>query len=287
MSDVVYLNGEFIAAADARVSVFDRGFLFADSTYEVIPFYNGVGFRLEQHLQRLHEGLKAIRIELDIDLAPLCQQLIEMNGGGHQAVYLQVTRGTDVRRRHAISASLKPTVLLISYPIEVALVGDLDDIPGISVITTEDIRWRRCDIKTTALLANIIALQAALEEGAQEALFVADGYLTEGATSNLYVIKQGVILTPVQDSHILGGTTRSLILELARANEVPISEQPIPEGVLTDADEVWISSSTRGVLPVLKVNGITVGDGKPGPLWNKIAKLYQLFEQDVFQGKQP
>ncbi len=287
MSDVVYLNGKFVAADEARISVFDRGFLFADSTYEVIPFYSGVGFRLEQHLQRLYQGLKAIKIELDLDLKSICLQLIELNGGGNQALYLQVTRGADTRRRHAISAHLTPTVLMLSYPIEVALAGDLQDIPGVCAITVDDIRWRRCDIKTTALLANIIALQAALEVGAQEALMVAEGYLTEGSTSNLYVVKQGRILTPALDEHILGGTTRGLLQRLAVENNIPFCQQAVPVTALDDADEVWISSSTRGVLPVLKVDGKKIGDGQVGPLWFDMAKLYQNYEQQIFQGEQP
>ncbi|MCW8886103.1 MAG: aminotransferase class IV [Motiliproteus sp.] len=285
MSEVVYLNGEFLAPEEAKVSVFDRGFLFADSTYEVIPFYQGVGFRLRQHMERLRQGLEAIQIELEADLESLCSELVARNGGGNQAVYLQVTRGADTRRRHAINPILKPTLFMASYPIEVGLSQSLAKVPGISAITTDDIRWRRCDIKTTALLANIIAVQTALEAGAQEALFVRDGFLTEGATSNLYLVRQDEILTPALDSHILGGTTRNLLLELTREKGISCTEQDLPVTLLAQADEVWISSSTRGVIPVVRVNGKPVADGSPGPMWHKVAKLYQAFEKQIFKGQ--
>ncbi len=284
MDDIVYLNGEFLEAADARVSVYDRGFLFADSLYEVVPFYQGVGFRLNEHLQRLHHGLRAIGIELDLDLASLSEEVVRRNGGGNQAVYIQVTRGTDSCRRHVARDPLAPTVVLFSYPIEIALSGNLNELDGIRVITTEDLRWSRCAIKTTALLGNILALQKALDAGAQEALLVREGFLTEGSSSNLFIIRDNCISTPARSDFILGGTTRDLLLELAAANEIAWQERAIPESDLADAEEVWISSSTRGVLPVIAVNDRPVADGRPGPLWQRMAELYQSFEARVFNG---
>ncbi len=281
MGDIVYLNGQYMAADQAKVSIFDRGFLFADSLYEVIPFYNGVGFRLQEHLDRLQHGMRAVRIGLEADLAAICVELVARNGGGHQAVYIQVTRGAESRRRQACDPALAPTLLLFSYPIEVALGGDLDAVQGISVITTEDLRWRRCDIKATGLLSNIMALQQALDAGAQEALMVRDGQLTEGSSSNLFVINDGLIQTPARSQFILGGTTRSLILELAREQGIPCLETTLAEQRLAQADEVWISSSTRGVVPVVRINGELLGDGRPGPLWRRMAELYREFERRV------
>lgn len=283
MSSHVYLNGEFIPETEAKISVFDRGFLFADSLYELIPFYDGVGFRLEEHLQRLHQGLKAARIQCDEDIAALCQQLLEINGGGHQAVYIQITRGVDERRRHRINPGLKPTVFLLSYPIKPALIGDLSHYEGISAITCEDIRWRRCDIKSNALLANILAVQEALDQGAQEALFVRDGHLLEGASSNLFMVRNGKLYTSPSDEQILGGTTRSVILELARLLGLALTIQELPEHWLSEADELWITGSTRGVVPVVKVNDQTIGDGHPGPIWLRMATAFRQFQQQLLQ----
>lgn len=283
MSSVVYLNGEFLAADQAKVSIFDRGFMFADSLYEVIPFYNGIGFRWTEHLARLSKGLHAAHINLDLDLEPLCQQLIARNGGGHQAVYIQITRGADTLRRHRISSDLIPTVLLLSYPIQPALSGDLTEIEGISVITTEDIRWGRCDIKSTALMANILALQEAIGQGAQEAIFVRDGFLLEGTASNLFLVKEGCILTTPEDPHILGGTTRSLVVELARKLAIPLQEQPLPASLLAEVDEAWITGSTKGVLPVIRINAKLIGTGQPGPLWGKMAQAFRNYQRELLK----
>ncbi|WP_207063857.1 D-amino acid aminotransferase [Motiliproteus sp. SC1-56] len=282
MTNLVYLNGEYLPQAEAKISIFDRGFLFGDSVYEVIPFYNGVGFRLEEHLARLRRGLEAVRIRAEEDWEQICQTLVTRNGGGHQAVYLQVTRGADTHRVHAYRPDLKPTVLLFSYPICMALSGDPETIEGIRAVTTEDIRWQRCDIKATTLLGNIMALQQATDTGADEALMVRDGFLTEGSACNLFVIEQGRIATPARDHRILGGTTRDLLLELAAENGIPWTEEPIAEARLARADEVWISSSTKGVLPVLTINGCAVGSGDKGPLWYRMAGLFKAFEKTVF-----
>ena len=283
MSGIVYLNGEFLPADQAKVSIFDRGFLFADSLYEVIPFYHNVGFRLDEHLQRLAHGMKSIQIELDVDFCALCSEVVHRNGGGNQAVYLQITRGEDSRRRFTCPTPLVPTLLIFSYPINVALEGDLSLVQGIHAITTEDIRWRHCEIKTTALLGNIMALQKALDVGAQEALMVRDGVLTEGSSCNLFVVIDGIIHTPAMSDDILGGTTRKLLLELATEHGIPWRESELPLTIIEQAEEVWISSSTRGVIPVLKVDGKSIGQATAGPVWQRLATLYQRFEQQRCQ----
>ena len=284
MGGIVYLNGEFVPAEQAKVSIFDRGFMFSDSLYEVIPFYHGIGFRLEEHLERLREGMKVVKMESDLDFATLCAEVVQRNGGGNRAVYLQITRGADTCRR-VNSPALVPTVIIFSYPINVALEGNLDLVKGICAITTEDIRWRHCEIKTTALLGNIMAMQQALESGAQEALMIRNGCLTEGSSSNLFIISDGIIYTPARNERILGGTTRNLLLELATENHIDWKEKDLTESCLEQADEVWISSSTRGVIPVLQVNGQAIGSGEPGPLWRRMAELYQRFEKQLFDAK--
>ncbi|MFT6915686.1 MAG: D-alanine transaminase [Motiliproteus sp.] len=282
MSVIVYLNGEFVPMAQARVSVMDRGFLFGDAVYEVIPFFYGIGFRLEQHLQRLQYCLDAVGIVLDLDWKPLFDRLLDLNEGVHQAVYLQISRGVMCERSLRYDEDLQPSVFAYSYPIRIALEGPLEQIAGVIAMTVTDQRWGRCDIKATGLLANILAIRQAQQQGAQEALLVRQGYLTEGASCNLFVVEQGQVYTPLMDSHALAGTTRSLLLELMSEAGICCIEQPIAEQRLAQAQEVWISSSTRGVLPVIRINDQPVAAGVPGPLWRRVAELFQQFERQMF-----
>lgn len=281
MQPIVYLNGQFVPMNQAQVPVMDRGFLFGDAVYEVIPFFNGVGFRLEPHLQRLQYSLDAVGITLDLDWKALFEQLLALNAGPHQAVYLQVSRGQMPQRTLRYGENLQPTVFAYSYPIRMALEGALDQVAGVTAVTVTDQRWGRCDIKATGLLANVLALRDAQQQGAQEALLVRQGYLTEGASCNLFLVERGQVYTPLMDQHTLAGTTRSLLLELLQAAGIDCTEQPIAEQRLQHADEVWISSSTRGVLPVTQINGLPVATGLPGPLWLRVAQLFQQFEQQM------
>ncbi len=281
MSSIVYLNGQFLPLTQAQVPVMDRGFLFGDAVYEVIPFFNGVGFRLEPHLQRLQYSLDAVGISVDLDWKALFARLLEVNPGTHQAIYLQISRGVMPQRGLRYDDRIVPTVFAYSYPIQLALGGDLDQVAGVTAVTVKDQRWGRCDIKATGLLANVLAIREAQQQGAQEALLVREGYLTEGASCNLFVVEQGRVSTPLMDSHTLAGTTRSLLLELILEAGIDCIEQPIAEQRLQQADEVWISSSTRGVLPVVQINAEAVADGTPGPLWLRVARLFQQFEQQM------
>lgn len=283
-AEIVYLNGEFLPAAEAKVSVFDRGFLFGDSVYEVIPFYRGVGFRVEQHLIRLGHSLAALRIPLELDWSALLDELVQRNGGGNLSVYLQVTRGNAGRRTPAYDDSMHPTVFACCNPIRDIYAAGPDGIEGIRVIVTEDLRWHRCDIKANGLLPNILVLQQAREAGAQEALMIRDGILTEGGSSNLFVVKCGVLYTPGLSSEILGGTTRQLVLELAAAEGIPCQESELRYEHLLEADEVWISSSTRAVVPVLEVDGKPVGSGEKGPLWRRMFELFSQFHHRLMNG---
>ncbi len=278
-----YLNGQYTPLEEARVPAMDRGFLLGDAVYEVIPFYHGVGFRLPQHLTRLQRSLDAVGIELDpsIDLGAVFEQLVARNPGRHQAIYLQISRGVAPQRKLRYPAELRPTVFAYSYPIQLALEGPLDQVQGIRAVTVEDQRWLRCDIKATGLLANILAIQQADAHGADEPLLVSEGRVTEGTSCNLFLVEDGAIVTPQLEPHILGGTTRGLILELAQQAGLPVKQEQVAQSRLVHADELWISSSTRGVLPVIQVNGQPVGKGVPGPLWFKVAALYQQYEQQL------
>jgi D-alanine transaminase len=269
----------------ARVPVMDRGFLFGDAVYEVIPFFYGVGFRLDQHLQRLQHSLDAVGIVLEQDWPTLFQRLIEQNPAPHQAIYLQISRGVMPQRTLRYPDQLEPTVFAYSYPIDMALEQPLDRIEPVSAVTVADQRWGRCDIKSTGLLANVLAARQAQDRGAQEALQVRQGYLTEGASCNLFVIERGVIYTPSMDNQILGGTTRSLVLELARQAGIDCIEEPVKSTRLRSADEVWLSSSSRGVVPVIEVDGHPVGNGDPGPVWRQMAQLFQQFGQQMLAGE--
>ena len=288
--NIVYLNGSFIPKEKASVSVMDRGFLFADGVYEVIPVYSGKLFRLKEHLDRLQRSLDAIRLKSPFTQeewqAMLCE-LIDKNGGGNQAIYLQVTRGIENIRDHRFPDQVKPTIFAMSNPLtkptDEDLNNTLNNTSGISAITTKDIRWDRCDIKSISLLPNILLRQQALDAGAQEALLIKDGYLTEGAASNCFVIKDGVIYTPPNNELILGGITRDLIIELARNNQIVCKEEPIDEEALNNADEIWVSSSTKEIVPVVKLNNKAVGQGKIGPVWRKMAELYIQYKLSLFE----
>ncbi len=271
----VYLNGDYLAAENAKVSVFDRGFLLGDGVYEVIPAYNGVCFELTAHLQRLQNSLDGIRMKnphTATEWKSIIAEVVKQNGGGDQSVYLQVTRGV-APRDHVFPQGVEPTAFVMSNPLQTVPETYLSQ--GISAITLPDIRWQKCDIKAVTLLPNSLLKQQALEAGAQEALLIRDGYVTEGAASNAYVIKNGTIYTAPKSEKILPGITRDVVIKLAKDNSFPLVEQIVSESELKDADELWVSSSTKEVLPITMLNGEPVGDGMPGPVWTKMHALYQ------------
>ena len=283
--NIVYLNGVFQPASEARISVFDRGFLFGDSVYEVIPFYQGVGFRLEAHLERLRHSLRAVRIHTELDWHDILQELVAQNGGGNMSVYLQVSRGDVGERSHDFDEAMAPTVFACCQPIANIYTAGTAKVQPIKAIVTADVRGHRCDIKSTCLQSNIMVLQQARSQGASEALQVRDGLLTEGTSSNLYVVRQNVIYTPKLSSEILGGITRQLVLELADEHGIQYQETDIDYEQLLDADEVLISSSTRAVVPVVEVDGEIIGDGEPGPLWAKMFQLFIDFHHTLMTGR--
>jgi D-alanine transaminase len=279
----VYLNGQFMPLDEARISPLDRGFLFADGVYEVIPAYAGKLFRLEEHLRRLANSLTAIELPDPLSgggWTAMFNELIRLNGGGNIYIYLQITRGAAPKRDHAFPSPPVPaTVFAMTGQIATPAADMPDTTTGVAVITLDDIRWSRCDIKSVALLANVLMRQQAVTEGAAEAILIRDGFATEGSASNFFIVRQGLIVTPPKSHLILPGITRDLLVELAHQHGMPIEEREITESELKSADEIWLSSSTREVVPVTQLNGHALGNGLPGPMWREMARHYVEFKR--------
>lgn len=271
----VYLNGEFLPLEQAHIPILDRGFIFGDGVYEVIPAYRGVPLALERHLARLDHSLAGIRLPNPLT-APqwqqLIQQLLEQSPETDQSVYLQITRGV-APRDHAFPVQTSPTVFAMAKPMPPPPPAWIQE--GVKAITREDNRWLRCDLKTTALLANLLLRQEAVEAGAAECVLIRDGMLTEGAASNILVVHQGQVLSPPRNHLILPGITCALTLELAARHHIPWQERPIPEVELRQAEELMLTSSTREIVPITALDGHPVGNGQPGPLTRQLLALYQ------------
>ncbi|MFV1973872.1 MAG: D-amino acid aminotransferase [Thiohalobacterales bacterium] len=283
---IAYLNGDFLPLDQACVPVMDRGFLFGDGIYEVIPVYGGKLFRLTHHLKRLQNSLDAVRIAnpLDADAwEAILTELVERNPGSDQAVYLQVTRGVAPRRDHAFPEETRPTVFAMSSPSAEPV--SITAIQGISAITLPDIRWQHCNIKAITLLPNVLLRQQAIDAGSVEAILLKDGYAIEGAASNVFIVNNGILTTPPNGPALLPGITRDLILELADANAVLFREGSISEADLRQADEIWLSSSTREISPVTKLDDQPVGSGQPGPVWQTMIGLFQEYKERVRRGQ--
>lgn len=281
----VYLNGKYLPPDEALISPFDRGFIFGDGIYEVIPVYGGRPFRVAQHWQRLENSLKAIDLKNPLELPEwnrLLERLIRDNGGGELSIYLQVTRGV-APRDHAYPVDTAPTVFAYAQPLKYPEQNLIQE--GIAAITLPDIRWLRCDIKATALLANVLLRQQAVARGAAEAILVRDGFVTEGAASNIFVVSHGRLFTPPKGAFILPGVTREVVLELAAANGVPCKEEPISEAQFRSAEEVWMTSSTREILAITRINDKPVGPGRPGPLYRRLYALYQEYKEAFRTGQ--
>jgi D-alanine transaminase len=281
-----YLNGTFLPLEDASVPVMDRGFLFGDGVYEVIPVYGGKLFRLAHHLQRLRNSLQAIRIDnplTDSGWETMLTELVSRNATPDQAVYLQVTRGVAAKRDHAFPADTRPTLFAMSTPM--AASADIGSIAGATAITLPDIRWKLCNIKAITLLPNVMLRQQALDAGAVEAILIKDGYAIEGAASNIFIVKNGLLITPPNGPALLPGITRDLIIELAARHAIPFREADITEAELFGADEIWLTSSTREMSPVTLLDDTIISAGKPGPLWKHMISLYQDYKAALRSGK--
>ncbi len=282
---LVYVNGDFSPAAEARVSPFDRGFVFGDGVYEVIPVYGRRLFRLRRHLERLERSLKAIAVANPLDARgweAVLERLMAAVPEDDQYVYLQVTRGV-APRDHAFPAGTAPTVFAYSQPLKTPDAAQLET--GIGAVTLPDNRWGRCDIKAVALLPNVLLRQQAVERGAAEAILLRAGFMTEGAASNIFIVHAGVLRTPAQGPAILSGVTRDLILELARANGIPCREDPVSETELRAASEIWMTSSTKEVLPVTRLDGAPVGGGRRGPLAARMQGFYADYKAAFRAGR--
>lgn len=286
MSDnpaTVYLNGDFLPASEAKVSVLDRGFVFGDGVYEVIPVYAGRLFRLEHHLERLDNSLNGIRLENPLphaQWAECLEELIRRNGGGDQSVYLQITRGV-AKRDHAFPDQVQPTVFAMSNPMpEVS--PELRR--GVDAITLEDFRWKMCHIKSIALLPNILLRQQAIDQGATEAIMLREGQVTEGAATNVFIVQDGTVLTPPKSNLLLPGITRDLVVELCHKHGLPCEERAITEEELREADEIWLTSSTKEIIPVTRLDAEPVGKGRPGPVWEQALGHYQVYKQALREG---
>lgn len=275
---VCYLNGEYLPLRDARISPLDRGFLFGDSVYEVLPVFEGRMFRFREHFDRLARGLAEIRIpspHTHEQWLEILNTLIRRNGGADMYVYVQVTRGAEYGRNHAFPKQpTAPTVFSMASPLPVMTDEQRRD--GLNAITVQDFRWGRCDIKATTLLANVLMKQQAADAGAQEAIILRGDEVLEGASTSIFVAKNGSVATPPNSHRILPGTTRDATLELA-SGVMPIDIRPIRLDELRSADEVWISAATRNVLPIGRIDGRPVGAGKPGPLWERMDRAFTEF----------
>jgi len=281
---IVYLNGAFLPLEDARVPVLDRGFIFGDGVYEVIPVYSRHPFRLAEHLQRLQHSMEGIRLanpHSDAEWHELVRELVARNAGEDQYLYLHITRGV-ARRDHAFPpADTPPTVFMMSSPLTPAAQALREH--GVSAITAPDNRWLRCDIKAISLLPNVLLRQLAVEAGAAETVMLREGFLSEGAASNIFVVKDGVLFAPPKDHLMLPGITYDVVLELAAAHGIPARVAPVAESTLRSADEIWLTSSTREVQAITRLDGNPVGTGEPGPLFRKMDQFYQDYKATVMR----
>ncbi|MFZ5501980.1 MAG: D-amino acid aminotransferase [Pseudomonadota bacterium] len=281
----IYLNGTFMPVAEAKISVLDRGFIFGDGVYEVIPVYSRKAFRLQGHLHRLQHSLDGIRLNnpySNAEWASLLEELVARNPGEDQYLYLHITRGV-AKRDHAFpNPAVPPTVFMMSNPLGAPPAALLQH--GVGAVSAPDNRWLRCDIKAIALLPNVLLRQAAVDAGCAETILIRDdAFMTEGAASNIFVVKNGTLLAPPKDHLMLPGITYDVILEIAAANGIPHEVRKILKEEVFSADELLLTSSTKEVLAITSLDGKAVGTGKPGALFARLHGLYQDFKRKVMR----
>jgi len=280
---MVFLNGKFLPIEQAMVPVLDRGFIFGDGVYELIPVYSRAPFRMEDHLARLERSLASVRIRNPYTREKwreIILQLIARQPWEDQAVYFQVTRGV-AKRDHAFPAGVEPTVFVMAN----ALVNPPRELveKGGSAVTAADNRWLRCDIKSISLLGNVLARQVSVDAGAQETILFRGGKLTEASASNVFIVRRGVLLSPPKSNLILPGITYDVVSEIAQAGKIPLEFRDISEAEVRSADEVWVTSSSKEILAIVTLDGKPVADGKPGPLFKRAFQLYQEFKAKVMR----
>ena len=283
--NTVYLNGQYLPMNEARISPMDRGFLFGDGIYEVIPSYDSKMVGFAPHMRRMQDGLNAIEINYAVDQdqwREITHELIERNGGGNLGIYIHISRGADTRRNHAYPEGIEPTVYAFAFDIRSSRPADKATATCYTVVTAEDLRWKRCNIKSTALLGNVMHYQHSHAQGHHETiLHNAVGELTEASACNVYVVKNGIVSTPLLDHQILPGITRYILLEILRRDgNIPVQERAVTVDELRQADEVWISSSSKDIAPVIEIDGKPVGDGKVGDVWLAAQTLFSAHKFD-------
>lgn len=279
----VFLNGKLLPAEQASVSVLDRGFIFGDGIYELVPVYSRVPFRLDEHLTRLERSLGEAKIRNPYSRAQWrshIYQLIDAQSFDDQGVYFQVTRGV-AKRDHALPKNIEPTVFMMSNPLINPPQAQVEQ--GGSAVSAQDNRWLRCDIKSISLIGNCLLRQLSADAGAAETILFRDGKLTEASASNVFIVKRGVIQSPAKSNLILPGITYDVIAELAAANSMPLEFRAISEAEVRAADEIWVTSSSKEVLAIVQLDGQRVGDGRPGPVFRRMHQLYQEFKQKVMR----
>jgi D-alanine transaminase len=280
---MVFLNGKLLPIEEAKIPVLDRGFIFGDGVYELVPVYSRVAFRLDEHLARLERSLAETKIRNPYSRAQwrdIIYRLVDAQPFDDQGVYFQVTRGV-AKRDHSFPKDAEPTVFMMSNPL-VTPPRELVQKGG-TAVSAQDNRWLRCDIKSISLIGNCLLRQLSAEAGAVETILFRDGKLTEASASNVFVVKRGVILSPPKSNLILPGITYDVVAELARANGVPLEFREVSEAEVRAADEIWVTSSSKEVLPVVTLDGAKVGDGRPGPVFARMYQLYQEFKQKVMR----
>ena len=270
---------------EATISVMDRGFLFGDGVYEVIPVFANKLLREREHLDRLQNSLNRISLANPHNYdgwMKIFTDLLDKNTGDDRAIYLQISRGAYSKRDLSINAEHPPTIfamVLHVTPPDIEVVS-----AGIEVVTVDDFRWGACDIKSTSLVANVMLKQQAVEANVEDAILIKNSMVSEGTASNVFIVKDGVLITPPTGHNLLPGITRDLVIEIAKNNAILVEEREIKEVELLDADEIWMTSSTREIAPVIRLNGETVGSGKAGEVWKRVVDLYQKYKQLLRQG---
>lgn len=287
-----YLNGQFLPLSEARISPLDRGFLFADGAYEIIPVYSRYPFRIDEHLRRLQASLDGIRLANPHTVEQwraIILRLIAAAQFDDQTLYIQVTRGADIKRDVPFPSGVAPTVFLFTAPLISPTAEQRAQ--GIAAISAADIRWGRCDLKTLSLLANVLTRQLAVDAGCAETIMLRDGFLTEGSASNIFVVRDGLILAPPKGQRMLPGITYDVVLELSAKHGAAHAVRPVSEAELRTADELWMTSSNKEVLAITTLDGQPVGHGalagKPGPITRQMHVWYCTFRDEVMRHAEP
>jgi D-alanine transaminase len=282
---IAHFNGQLLPLEEIRISPLDRGFIFGDGVYEVIPAYGGHLLRAREHFARLQRSMDEIRLANPFTADEWIAQVKKLlaHHPGDQAIYIQVTRGVPPKRDHVIPKGLAPTVFMMANPLPTPSPEMVE--AGVACVTARDFRWEKCHIKSTSLLGNVLARQVSADVGAAETILFRDGLLTEAAASNVFIVKDGAVAAAPQDNHILLGITYELLTELARQGKLRFDIRPIREDEVRGADEIWLTSSTKEVLAVTTLDGKPVGTGRPGPVFRRMHALYQQYKARLVAGE--